>query len=150
MGGRAVIEIHAESLASLAKVLAAANADLERELAKGGARTAKAVTVAAKDSARSTLPRRGGLGRRIAGSKFTTRRQPRGVQVIATSADSLRLIDRKGIIRHPVFGNREVWVSQPVPAHWFTRPTEAVGKNVGHRELVRATDNVARKIDRAA
>jgi hypothetical protein len=154
MGGGVVIQIRGpEQLATLRKVLESAATDLDRRLVAHGMVTAKAVTGATQESARRTLPRRGGLGRRVAAAKVTTKRYkaPRagGVKVIATSEDSLRLIDRKGVIRHPVFGNRDVWVTQKVPAHWHTRPSEAVGAKVGARELIKAVDEVVGRINRA-
>ncbi len=147
-----MIEIRGiEQLAALAAVLETAERDLRRDLERAGDRTAREVTVAAQESARRVLPTRGGVGRRVAAAKFVTRRRGTGdgVKVVATSADSLRLIDRQGVIRHPVFGNPDVWVTQKVPASWWTRPTEVVGRRVGERELVKAMDAVAGRINRA-
>jgi hypothetical protein len=149
-----VIEIRGgQQLAALSKAVAAAEKNLQRDLIRAEDETARAVIVAAKDSALRTLPRRGRMATRVAAARFSTKRRRTfnggGIRVIATSEDSLRLIDRKGVIRHPVFGNRDVWVSQKVPAHWWTRPTESVGRRVGQRELVKAVGNAARTIKAA-
>lgn len=150
-----MIEIRGiERLGALSVALARAADELDRRMALAANRAAPPVVTAAKESARRSLPRRHGMGRRVAAAQFSTRRrrtaQESSVEVVAVSPDSLSLIDRKGMIRHPVFGNRNVWVSQPVPPHWWTRPTERVGARAGQRELVRAANGIADGINRAA
>lgn len=71
------------------------------------------------------MPARGGLRSRIAAARggVTASLSGRNVSVSIRARTregyALRLIDR-GQVRHPVFGNQSVWVSQPVPTHAFT------------------------------
>jgi hypothetical protein len=141
----------AEQLAALSKALKdAGEKDLQRELSKAITAAVKPVKPAVQKSARRILPKRGGLAARVAKASITTRKRsgPRiaGVRVVATSRDSLRQIDR-GFIRHPVFGNRERWVTQRVQPGWFTEPTEAMRDDV-QRALIKAMNDVAKKLSR--
>jgi hypothetical protein len=47
----------------------------------------------------------------------------------------------RGTLRHPVFGNREVWVNQPVKLGWWSRPVEE-----SRDDIVKATDDAVGKI----
>ena len=53
----------------------------------------------------------------------------------------------KGELRHPVFGNRRVWVGQRVKPGWFTTPIE---QNIGEfrKAIDDAVDAVIKEIDR--
>jgi hypothetical protein len=137
----------ADQLARLSKQLKeAGNKDLQRELSRAIAQALKPLKADLQESARTTLPRRGGLGERIARSKFRTRRNRQGLRLQAVSQDSIRKIDR-GFVRHPVFGNREVWRGQRVAMGWWSKPVEAAAPKV-RRELEQAMDRVAKKIVR--
>lgn len=86
------------------------------------------------------MPQRGGLAARIAasravpsvslGSKYPSVR----IRIVGADGIKLRFVDG-GRLRHPVYGNRHVWVSQEVPAKAFTEAFEAGAPEV--RERVR-------------
>lgn len=123
-------------------------AELRRELFKGLNRAAAPLKAVAQDSAQRGLPRRGGLAARVAGAKYAVRTRGSGrnvgVQIVASGGANLRSLDR-GFVRHPVFGNRAVWVTQAITPGWFTQPLEGEAPAV-RRELVRALDDMAKKV----
>jgi len=59
----------------------------------------------------------------------------------------IRVIDR-GTLRHPVFGNTEVWVDQRVRPGFWSKPLAAAREKPA-KEIRRAIQAVARKIERA-
>lgn len=142
----------ADQLADLSRALRTVGADerkgLRRELYRGIMRATKPLKKAAQDSAHANLPQRGGLAARVGKSKFRTKTtgggQNVGVRITSSGGSGL---DR-GRLRHPVFGNRSVWVTQQVEPEWFTRPMRA-GAPAVQREILQAMDDVAAKIARA-
>jgi hypothetical protein len=128
---------------------------LQREFTQAISRSVKPLKAELPASARTHLPRRGGLAERVAGSRigFTRRTSGRGVglRVQAKNAYHLAQMD-KGFVRHPVFKRRGeesrsfVWVTQRVIPGWFTDPTDAAAPRI-RREVLRAMDDVARKIN---
>jgi hypothetical protein len=145
-----VIEIKgAEQLAALStKLKAAGDRELKRELSKGITQAMKPVPAAARASALKTLPRRGGLAQRVAKSQMRTVRRAgnrtAGIRLQAKDAYRLGLLDR-GFVRHPVFGNRDVWRGQRVNMGWWTTPTEAAAP-LARSEVEKAMQTVANKI----
>lgn len=122
--------------------------DLRKEMLRGIRNGTKPLIAAAKDSARDSLPREGGLNEVIARSKFGTRtrtsgRTP-GVRVVGTSGHNIQAMD-EGRLRHPVYGNRDVWVTQQITPGWFTKPMEDGADDV-RRELVNVLDGIARRL----
>jgi hypothetical protein len=111
----------------------------------------KPLRAAAKVSAATTLPQRGGLARQVARSRLTTRRRASGagagVRIQARGIDQLALIDR-GLVVHPTFGRRPR-VAQPVAPGWFSRPMQA-GAPVVRQELVKVMRETVDKIARAS
>jgi len=55
-----------------------------------------------------------------------------------------RLMNR-GSWRHPVFGNREVWVAQSSRFMWFDRPLLLAGPLV-RREIKKVLDDIERRL----
>lgn len=103
---------------------------------------------AAREAALRELPHEGGLNRIVAESNITTRTRTSGtnpgVRVIGVSSRSnLRRMDEFGQVRHPVFGNTEVWATTNVPVGWFTRAMQSEAP-VARREIIRALNTVAR------
>ena len=100
------------------KLKAAGETGLRRDLNKGLQRAARPLARAAKEEAGAVFPRRGGLNeimrRRQVVVRTSTGAKTAGVRIVALKID--RRVDELGMIRHPVFGNREKWVSQYVPA----------------------------------
>lgn len=138
----------ADKLAVVARALRQlGDKDLRAGLYRGLNRATKKPKEDAKAEALARLPRRGGLNRRVAGSRLSTKRRAGrnpGVSIVASSSDSIRRIDR-GTVRHPVYGNPEVWVAQPVEPGWFTDPMED-GADEARREVVQVLDGLAREI----
>ncbi len=141
----------AEKFAALARDLKAAGAkDLRRELYRGLNRATKPLKAAAKESAQSTLPQRGGLAARVARARFSTRSRAGAnpsVRIVAKDAAGRKVdlsrLDR-GQVRHPVFG-RPPYVSQRVDPGWFSRPMED-GVDVVRAEMIAAIDVVTAKL----
>jgi len=100
-----------------------------RELLAGIRAAAAPAPQAVKASARSLLPKSGGLNEYVASSRIGVRTRLTGKAVGVRIAGSkgvhnLRRLDR-GFVRHPVFGR---WVAgvddQEIPEGWFTKPLE--------------------------
>ena len=67
-------------------------------------------------------------------------------QTLSGKNRALRKIDA-GILRHPVYGNREVWRDQELPSvepGWFTGPAEAAAPRV-RAGIERALEDVANR-----
>lgn len=129
----------------------AGDKDLRREMYRAIQRSTKPLRQKAKEAALRELPQRGGLNVWVASSRFSTKtrgggRNP-GVRITATKGKhNLKSLD-EGKLRHPVFGNRNVWVSQPVPAGWFSKTIED-GADEVRKELVDAIEETLRKLSR--
>lgn len=76
----------------------------------------------------------------------------KGVRIRVNSAkmrpDQQRLprLMNKGRWRHPVRGNRDVWVTQTVPPGWFDKPAQRRAVVV-RREVIAAMTEAAREIE---
>jgi len=123
--------------------------EFKRELTTGITRATRPLKKAAKDSARSRLPSRGGLGRRVARTSLTHKRRVTGagagIRIEAKPgavADPYR-IDR-GRVAHPVFGHGPI-VFQSVQPGWFTDPMQKGGPAVT-KELLQMLSRMATKI----
>lgn len=139
----------ADRLAAVAKQLRqTADKDLRKEMYRGLRRAARPLIADARENARRTLPKQGGLNERVARSRFKVSvrgsgRNP-GVRISATGVDAR--VDTQGRDRHPVFGNRRVWVQQKVRPHWFEIPMRAGAPKV-RRELDRVVVDIAKKLE---
>lgn len=142
----------ADKLAEVAKALKqAGNKELRKELYAAINRSTKDLRNDAKESARQHLPRSGGLNKRVAKARMSTKRRTgrvAGVKIVAVGMDQLALMDR-GRVKHPVHGHRDRWVEQRIPEAegWFTEPMQAGAPKV-RKELVQALDDLAKKIER--
>lgn len=144
----------ADQLVALSRRLKEAGArDLERELSKAITAAVKPLRKALQESARQKLPSRGGLNERVAKSRVTTKKalsgrgSGSGVRVTAGGRKSQLSDMDQGSLRHPVYGNRQVWVRQQVQPGWWTEPTEEIGPTV-QAEVQKALRRVADKIER--
>jgi hypothetical protein len=132
------------------RLRAAGATGAKREMTKGLNRATKPLKAAAKANAKASLPRRGGLGKRVARTKMQTKvRTGRvaDVRILALPsavADPAR-IDR-GRVKHPVWG-RGPWVLQDVTPGWATKPWEEGGPVVA-REMVGVLQVVSAQIGR--
>jgi ribosome-associated translation inhibitor RaiA len=142
----------ADKFGKLAKALRQAGAkDLQKELYSAINRATKPMRAEARKSAEQNLPQAGGLNKRVARARMSTRRRAGrdpGVKIVAKGMDQLGLMDR-GRVRHPVYGNRARWVNQPIPdaKDWFTKPMEEGAEEV-RTEILAAVDEIAKKIER--
>lgn len=140
-------------MATLVRNLQAAGArgGLKREI--NAALVAAGVPLAqfARRGARETLPKRGGLAAFVAGSRFDTGVRVVGQDVVlrltATNGRHDLQAMNRGRLRHPVYGNRKVWVNQRCAPHWFDR-YEPLGEAAARALLVRAADKIANQITR--
>lgn len=135
--------------AALAKRVAGSGG-LKRESTDAMAVASRGLAREVASSALRILPRRGGLAGRVAKSRYSVRRRTFGrnptVTFEATNDYNIVAID-DGRVRHPVFGNRRVWVGQVVTQGWFSRPTERQEPRV-RRGLVGAMEAIKRRFDR--
>ena len=63
---------------------------------------------------------------------------------MAKGMDLQRLDD--GRLRHPLFGDRGHWYSQPVKPGWWSDSLRKAADQKVHREILSALDRVARKV----
>lgn len=118
--------------------------ELRKDFYRGINRATTPLKENAKRNALAVLPRRGGLAARVAKTRLSTKArggQTPGIRVVARNGAGADL----GFVRHPVFGNRDVWVSQPVTPGWFTKPMEA-GADPVRRALLDVLDDIKRRL----
>jgi hypothetical protein len=119
--------------------------DLRNELNRGATRSVRPVRAEVRRAARVRLPKRGGLAKRVAASKITTRRvytgRSAGVSLRVTSNYHIGTMNR-GIVRHPVFGNEDTWTTQIINRGWWN---EAIRKTApgARREMQRVINEIA-------
>lgn len=147
-----------EQLGDLARRLRkAARADLRRELVKGIRRPAADIAKQAKANVRA-LPSRGrssGLRRRVARTVRVTARSSGAGVGVRIWADPKRMPGGQGNLprhldtgrwRHPVFGDRDTWVTQTVPPGWFGRAARDKGDDA-RREVLDAMRRVRDQLE---
>ncbi|MGZ6838562.1 MAG: hypothetical protein ACXVGE_22085 [Blastococcus sp.] len=113
----------AEDFLKLSKALkAAGRTELRKGLNKGMRQAAKPLIQDVRDAAKRELPKEGGLNEVVAKSRIRVQTRTgaltAGVRIVGTG-QGLNGADI-GVLRHPVFGHRDRWVQQDVPAGWFT------------------------------
>lgn len=143
----------ADQFLALSKALKhAGRTELRKELNKGMRDGAKPLIPKARAEALSRLPKSGGLAAQIAREPMRvqtrTGRDP-GVRIVVGKKRGGARQANRGAIRHPVFGNRDVWVEQQVPAGWFDDPMRSGARSV-RPALEQAIENVAAKVVREA
>lgn len=128
---------------------AAGRADLRKELNKALRDASKPLIRQVKAAARAELPKRGGLAETVARSpiraQVRTGATTAGVRITARG-QGLRGTNR-GVVRHPVFGNREIFVEQEVNGGWFDDTLRAGAPTV-RPHLEAAIEAVAEKVVR--
>lgn len=127
---------------------AAGRKDLKKEMTREIRAEVKPAIGAVREHAREELPRAGGLAALIAKSRFRaairTGKSTAGVRVLAKDRHDIRSINR-GKVRHPVWGNRKVWVLQSVQPGWFDEPLYE--REDAMREAIsRAVDRTLREL----
>lgn len=142
----------ADDFLKLSKALKrAGRTDLRKELNNGLKKTARPLIPKAKAEARRRLPQRGGLARQIGRVpirvQVRTGAQTAGVRIVVPGSAKGARSANKGFIRHPVFGNRQVWVEQQVPPGWFDDPLRDSAPAV-RRDLLEAIETMAEQVVR--
>jgi hypothetical protein len=138
--------------AELARLSAALRAtgrnDLRKELLRGLRNGAKPMVPAAREAALAALPKRGGLAADVAGAKWAVRTRLSGNPSVRLTggwaSHDMAALD-SGLLRHPVFGHRRRWVSQPIPPHWFTDAMNQLAPEF-RDELLKVIDDMARRM----
>jgi hypothetical protein len=145
-----MIEVQgAGQLVRLSKLLKeASRKDLQKELGQAISRATKPVKADIKQSFAETLPKRGGLAKRAAATKLTTRRRTSakaaGIRIVAKGTLSLYHLN-KGQIRHRKGGKIDAGKVQPTTPGAWDKPTEAAGPKV-REDIQAAMQRVATKI----
>lgn len=144
----------AEEFLRLSKALkAAGRVEMRKQLNQGLRDGAKPLIPQARAAARRELPHEGGLAELVARApmrvQVRTGVRTAGVRVVVGKNRSGARAANRGLIRHPVFGNREVWVNQKVPSGWFD-DTMRAGAPVVRPALERAITNTLEQIVREA
>ena len=142
----------AEEFIRLSKALKhAGQTELRKELNRSLRAAAKPLIPKARAEALRRLPSKGGLAKQV--SKEPMRVQVRtgattaGVRIVVGRKQGGARAANRGFIRHPVFGNREVWVDQKVPADWFDEPLTKSAPEV-RRALEGAMNDIAEQVVR--
>lgn len=144
----------AEDFLRLSKALKhAGRTELRKELTSSLKRTARPLIGKTRAEALRRLPKRGGLARQVAKEpqriQVRTGARTAGVRVVVGKRAGGAQAANRGFIRHPVFGNRDVWVTQSVPPGWFDDTLRDSAPEV-RRGLERAIETVAEQVVREA
>lgn len=113
-----------EQFLALSKALKhAGHAQLRKDMNKGLSSAVKPLVKKTRSAARTQLPKGGGLAQQVAKEpqrvQVRTGRRTAGVRLVVQRKRGAAWATNRGRLRHPVFGNRDVWVTQPVPPGWF-------------------------------
>jgi hypothetical protein len=143
----------AEDFLKLSKALkAAGRTGLRTELDKELRRAVRPLIPMTQAAARRQLPSAGGFAEQVA-------REPQRVQVRtgATTAGVRIIVGRRrggaraanrGVIRHPVFGNRDIWVSQRISegTGWFDDTLEREAPRVARPAVEAAMETIVQRV----
>ena len=141
------VSIDTSSFAKFARGLRAAEPELKLELLREMKAAGEVVAIDARSRANS-FPRTGDGTTRIADS-IRVSVSGDTIKVVANKkkAPEARPIENKGksgTFRHPVGGNREVWVNQE--AHPFLRPALLANRELVVAAVKRAVEKALRKV----
>lgn len=137
----------ADELERLAKRLKElGGTELKKELLRGIRETNKPTIARIKESAQANLPKRGGLAALVANDSIGTRTRLSGSPAVRIQRKRGRGLN-EGRLRHPLYGNRKVWVAQTVAKDWFNRPIENDAPKI-RANLQKVMQDVAAKITR--
>jgi hypothetical protein len=146
----------ASQFGALAKSLkAAGEKGLQRELNKAVRNAVAPLKAAVQESARTTLPRHGGLADRVAAAAVPRSRRQNsskgvGLRVTATGRKGMKNLQAldAGKVRHPVYG-RDAWVAQSVTPGFWSKPLEELAPKA-RAELEAAMQRIANQVGRSA
>lgn len=149
------VEVSGPGVAKLQRKIAAldraARGELKAQLLLGLRVGAEPIIPLVRASARdSVIPRSGGLAERVASLPMevsaSTTGYNVGVKLVVRGA--LAVKTNSGSVRHMVFGNPDVWVTQSIPPGWFSKVAEKEAPKVTPA-LKAAMQRVANKVERA-
>ena len=132
---------------------AAGEKQMRKELHSSVRTAAKPLIPKARQAALSQLPKRGGLAKAVASSQMRaqvlTGRNKYGVRITVGKNRRAGARDtNRGKIRHPVFGNRDVWKDQRVPKGWFDDTMKAAAPPIRRdveKAIQKVLDDIARR-----
>lgn len=144
----------AEDFLRLSKALKhAGRKELRKELNREIKVAAKPIIKKTRARARADLPSGGGLNKIVAKEpqriQVRTGAKTAGVRIVVGKKRGGARAANKGFIRHPVFGNREVWVTQRVPSDWFDGPARESESEL-RRSVEKAMQEIVNRIVREA
>lgn len=100
-----------------------------------------------RDEGSESMPSRGGLRSRLQGAPVTVALRATGVDIWVGNRRKSQFarLDR-GVLRHPVYGNRKTWVTQDVPDEAYSRAWESLAPEV-RDEFERVLTDAMRELD---
>lgn len=145
-------EAAARELAAIGNRLKDMGAKEHRKyLLKGIREAVKDAIPDVRESAIDILPGGGsGFDAQVAASKFAARSRITGtaasVKLVGASSSLIEEVNRRGRLRHPVYGNRSTWVNQAIPEGWFDKPMEAQSPRI-RREIEAVMEDVKNRLE---
>jgi hypothetical protein len=143
--GGLVVSIDTKDLRQLYVDLKGVEGNLRVELRKGVKAAAEPIAAAVRSAASWSSRIPGAI--RVKPS-FGARSTGVTITVDSGRAPEARVLEhggRSGTFRHPVYGNREVWVSQKAQPFFFTTVSSSSAVDQAERSILAAMDAVARK-----
>lgn len=139
-----------EQFYALSKALKeAGRGELRKELNKGLRESVKPLVRKTRSAARSDLPKRGGLASQVAKEpqrvQVRTGQRTAGVRLVVARKRGAARSTNRGRLRHPVFGNRDRWVTQTVKPGWFDDTIRRDERRI-RRDAVAVLSTIADKI----
>lgn len=132
-----------------ARLKAAGDGGVHREVRRGLRNGARPVADAAHAAALERLPHAGGLNEWVADGLYGVRTNLGGAHpsvrvVVSKKGHDLKAIDA-GKLRHPVFGHRDRWMTQQIPPHILTDAMRDAAPEA-RAELARTLDEYVRRL----
>jgi hypothetical protein len=122
------VNIDASDYDRFAAKLKGADRKVAAAIRKRLRQAAKPIGEHVREEGSDPMPARGGLRDRLRGSRVTTALRGSGVDIWVGNRRKSQLspIDRRGVVSHPVYGNRKNWASQSVPEGTFSEAFQSV------------------------
>ena len=141
----------ADDFYRLSKALkAAGRTELRKELNAELRKAGKPLIDRTRAAARSDLPSRGGLAAQVAREpqriQVRTGARTAGVRVVVGRRRGGARGANRGVIRHPVFGNRDKWVNQRVEPGWFDKTLQRDAPDIARPAIEAAMQSIADKV----
>lgn len=123
---------------------------LRRELNKGILEALQPMIEEVKQAEETQLPKRGGLADLVAGQRIvrSTSGSGIGIRQAGRTVKALKRLDA-GQLRHPVYGNRKVWVDQSItPGFWSKTLDSSKNRAAVRARIQRVMHETALKIEK--